>query len=46
MGVLRDVPRPSYDEIVRGQLADARTGKSLDDELDSLLYSGDTWAIV
>jgi 2-oxoglutarate ferredoxin oxidoreductase subunit beta len=46
MGVLRDVPRPSYDEIVRGQLDAARTGKSLDDELDSLLYSGDTWAIV
>ena len=46
MGVLRNVPRRSYDEIVREQIAEARTGRSLDDELDSLLYSGDTWAIV
>ncbi|HEY3502500.1 MAG TPA: 2-oxoacid:ferredoxin oxidoreductase subunit beta [Actinocatenispora sp.] len=46
MGVLRDVPRPSYDELVRAQVRQAATGAAPTDELDRLLYSGDTWAIV
>jgi 2-oxoglutarate/2-oxoacid ferredoxin oxidoreductase subunit beta len=46
MGILRDVPRPSYDRLVRDQIDTARTGATPDEELDRLLYSGDTWAIV
>ncbi len=47
IGVFRNVCRPVYDEIVRGQVADARA--TIDDpetELAALLNSGDTWTIL
>jgi 2-oxoglutarate ferredoxin oxidoreductase subunit beta len=47
IGVLRDVPRASYDDLVRAQVHTARaTAGPPTEELDKLLYSGDTWAIV
>jgi 2-oxoglutarate ferredoxin oxidoreductase subunit beta len=47
IGVLRDVPRASYDDLVRAQVDTARaTAAAPAEELDNLLYSGDTWAIV
>jgi len=46
MGILRDAPRPTYDDLVHAQLDGARTGGTPDEDLDKLLYSGDTWAIV
>jgi 2-oxoglutarate ferredoxin oxidoreductase subunit beta len=47
IGVFRNVRRPSYDEIVRKQLADAKakaTGTP-EEMLAALLNSGDTWTI-
>jgi 2-oxoglutarate ferredoxin oxidoreductase subunit beta len=41
LGVFRDVPRPSYDELVQGQLDQARG----DGDLQALVGSGDTWSI-
>jgi len=41
LGVFRDVERPSYDELVRKQLDEAK-GIS---ELQALVGSGDTWTI-
>ncbi len=47
MGVLRNVDRPSYDDLVREQVSTAQaTVTSAEEELDKLLYGGDTWAIV
>ena len=49
IGVLRQVARPSYDQIVQGQLqtAKAKTNGSAPNEmLASLLTSGDTWTIM
>ncbi len=48
IGVFRDVRRPSYDEIVRKQLIDARVQSSGTPEemLNDLLNSGDTWTIL
>jgi 2-oxoglutarate ferredoxin oxidoreductase subunit beta len=48
IGVLRDVRRPSYDEIVRKQLADAKAKSSGTPEemLSGLLNTGDTWTIL
>jgi 2-oxoglutarate/2-oxoacid ferredoxin oxidoreductase subunit beta len=44
IGVLRDVERPVYDELLAAQLDDAKeTGGEGD--LDALLHSGDTWQI-
>ncbi len=48
IGVFRAVDRPSYDDLVRGQVAAARarlTG-SPEEELTKLLNSGDTWTIM
>jgi 2-oxoglutarate ferredoxin oxidoreductase subunit beta len=47
IGVFRKVDRPSYDDLVRGQVA-AATAKVADREADlaSLLNSGDTWTIL
>jgi 2-oxoglutarate/2-oxoacid ferredoxin oxidoreductase subunit beta len=42
LGVFRDVQRDSYDELVAAQLANAKG----DGDLQSLVGSGDTWAIV
>jgi len=47
IGVFRDVRRPSYDEIVQKQLADAKAKASGTPEemLGALLKTGDTWTI-
>jgi 2-oxoglutarate ferredoxin oxidoreductase subunit beta len=48
IGVFRDVPRPSYDEIVQKQLVDAKaqaTGTP-DEMLGELLTAADTWTIL
>ncbi len=47
IGVFRKVGRPSYDELVRGQVAaaQAKLTRSPEDELAALLNSGDTWSI-
>jgi len=41
LGVFRDVPRESYDELVQAQLDQARG----DGDLQALVGSGDTWSI-
>ena len=41
VGVFRDVPRDSYDELVAAQLENAKG----DGDLQALLGSGDTWSI-
>jgi 2-oxoglutarate/2-oxoacid ferredoxin oxidoreductase subunit beta len=41
LGVFRDVPRDSYDELVSAQLANAKG----DGDLQALVGSGDTWSI-
>jgi 2-oxoglutarate ferredoxin oxidoreductase subunit beta len=41
LGVFRDVPRESYDELVQAQLANAKG----DGDLQALVSSGDTWTI-
>ncbi len=48
VGVFRSVSRPSYDHLVRGQLEKAKAKASSDPEQDlaSLLNSGDTWTIL
>jgi len=48
IGVFRDVQRPSYDEIIRKQLADAqsKTTGTPDEMLGELLNSTDTWTIL
>ena len=48
IGVFRNVRRPSYDELVQKQLADAKaqaTGTP-DEMLSELLTAGDTWTIL
>ncbi|MBW6433029.1 2-oxoacid:ferredoxin oxidoreductase subunit beta [Actinoplanes hulinensis] len=48
IGVFRNVRRPSYDEIVRKQVLDAKaqaTGTP-EEMLDGLLNAGDTWTIL
>ena len=48
IGVFRDVKRPTYDQILQKQLADAKaeaTGTP-DEMLDSLLNAADTWTIM
>jgi len=48
LGVFRDVDAPSYDELVRGQVAQARSTRppGTDAELlDALLHGGDTWTV-
>ncbi len=44
IGVFRDVQRPSYDRLVREQMA-AAGEPSGDDELTSLLHGKDTWTV-
>jgi len=41
VGVFRDVPRESYDELLTAQLENAKG----DGDLQALLGSGDTWSI-
>jgi 2-oxoglutarate ferredoxin oxidoreductase subunit beta len=45
IGVFRDVRRPTYDELLAKQLADARTDGTPDEMLDDLLTNADTWTI-
>lgn len=44
IGVFRDVVRPSYDRLVRQQIADARAAKG-DGDLQALITGSDTWAV-
>jgi 2-oxoglutarate/2-oxoacid ferredoxin oxidoreductase subunit beta len=44
LGVFRDVERPSYDELMAGQIDDAREKRG-DGDLAALIGSGDTWQI-
>jgi 2-oxoglutarate ferredoxin oxidoreductase subunit beta len=44
IGVFRDVVRPSYDRLVRQQIADAREAKG-DGDLQALITGSDTWAV-
>ncbi|GAB7041876.1 MULTISPECIES: 2-oxoacid:ferredoxin oxidoreductase subunit beta [Catenuloplanes] len=47
IGVLRAVSRPTYDEVLQQQVADAReaaTGTP-EEQLTGLLHAGDTWTI-
>jgi 2-oxoglutarate/2-oxoacid ferredoxin oxidoreductase subunit beta len=47
IGVFRAVQRPCYDDLVRAQVdgAKAKVTASPDEDLASLLHSGDTWTI-
>jgi 2-oxoglutarate ferredoxin oxidoreductase subunit beta len=48
IGVLRQVERPSYDELVREQVATEQAkanGHSPEEQLAELLATGDTWTI-
>jgi 2-oxoglutarate ferredoxin oxidoreductase subunit beta len=47
IGVFRGVTRPSYDELVRGQVAEAQAKRAgtPEQELAALLTGGDTWTI-
>ena len=44
IGVFRQVPRDSYDELMAGQLADARARQG-DGDLGALLAGPDTWEV-
>jgi 2-oxoglutarate ferredoxin oxidoreductase subunit beta len=48
IGVFRSVNRPAYDDLVRAQLDEAkkRAAPNPEDDLASLLTSGDTWTIL
>jgi 2-oxoglutarate ferredoxin oxidoreductase subunit beta len=43
IGVLREIERPVYDELMAAQLDEAARGGGGD--LDVLLHAGDTWQI-
>ena len=48
MGIFRNVQRPTYDDGVRRQIADAITvsgGPADDDDLEALLRGRDTWTV-
>jgi 2-oxoglutarate ferredoxin oxidoreductase subunit beta len=44
IGVFRDIERPSYDRLVREQLAEVQEKQGVGD-LQSLLNGGDTWTV-
>jgi 2-oxoglutarate ferredoxin oxidoreductase subunit beta len=44
VGVLRRVQRPTHDQLVSGQIADAQAREGMGD-LDELLRSGETWVV-
>ncbi|MET7671834.1 2-oxoacid:ferredoxin oxidoreductase subunit beta, partial [Micromonospora luteifusca] len=48
IGVFRSVDRPSYDNVVQGQLAAAKATvtETPEQQLAGLLASGDTWTIL
>ncbi len=48
MGIFRNVQRPSYDDLVRRQIADAvevSGGSATDEDLEALLRGRDTWTV-
>ncbi|HOI03102.1 MAG TPA: 2-oxoacid:ferredoxin oxidoreductase subunit beta, partial [Dermatophilaceae bacterium] len=48
MGVFRDVSRPTYDDMVRGQVSaavEAAGGPATDADLAALLAGRDTWTV-
>jgi len=48
MGIFRQVARPTYDDLVRGQIDDAVTtagGPATDTDLATLLHGKDTWTV-
>ena len=48
MGIFRDVSRPTYDDLVRGQIEGAVTtagGAASDADLSTLLHGSDTWTV-
>jgi 2-oxoglutarate ferredoxin oxidoreductase subunit beta len=48
IGIFRDVERPTYDDLVRGQVADAQRalgGRASDEDLAQLLAGADTWTV-
>jgi 2-oxoglutarate ferredoxin oxidoreductase subunit beta len=48
MGIFRNVSRPTYDDLVRGQIEGAVTkagGAAADADLSKLLHGNDTWTV-
>jgi len=48
LGIFRDVSRPTYDDLVRGQIDGAINtagGKATDTDLATLLHGKDTWTV-
>ncbi len=45
LGIFRSVTRPTYDDLVRGQVTDARTVEVSDADIDALLAGKDTWTV-
>ncbi|MEJ5913854.1 2-oxoacid:ferredoxin oxidoreductase subunit beta [Pseudokineococcus sp. 1T1Z-3] len=47
VGVFRSVVRPTYDDLVRDQVASAQasSGPATDADLDALIAGGDTWVV-
>ena len=47
IGVFRTVYRPTYDDLVRGQVDDdrRRAGRPADSDLAALLTGPDTWTV-
>ncbi|HEX7535883.1 MAG TPA: thiamine pyrophosphate-dependent enzyme [Dermatophilaceae bacterium] len=48
MGIFRNVSRPSYDDLVRGQIGEVVTqagGPATDADLAALLHGKDTWTV-
>jgi 2-oxoglutarate ferredoxin oxidoreductase subunit beta len=48
IGIFRSISRPSYDDLVRGQVSKAmeKAGPDPEQDLAALLNSGDTWTIL
>jgi 2-oxoglutarate ferredoxin oxidoreductase subunit beta len=44
IGIFRDVQRPSYDRLLRDQLAEAKA-KQGEGDLGALLRGNDTWVV-
>jgi 2-oxoglutarate ferredoxin oxidoreductase subunit beta len=48
MGIFRNVSRPSYDDLVRGQIGEVVAqagGPATDVDLAALLHGKDTWTV-
>jgi 2-oxoglutarate ferredoxin oxidoreductase subunit beta len=48
VGIFRDVDRPTYDDLVRAQVDEARAqagGPPSDADLDALIAGPDTWTV-